>query len=157
MRCIALTSIISIILSLIHFGSVLAFNDIISVAVASLSSSYLVVLCLLLWRRSTGVIHPYDGSGHPLAQRIRLTWGPWRVPGAIGTFNNAVACCYLSLVFFFSFWPTATPVDAGSMNYSSVVFGGLVLLIVASYFLYGKKRYNGPVIETHSAQSIGLN
>lgn len=149
LRCIAFTGIISIVLSFINFGSPLAFNDIVSVAVASLGSSYMIVLSLLLWRRSTGAIQPYDGSQRPLEQGNNLSWGPWRVPGVLGIVNNAVACCYLIVVFFFSFWPTSTPVHAGNMNYSCAVFGGLVLLIVASYFLYGKTRYHGPVIETH--------
>ena len=30
----------------------------------------------------------------------RLIWGPWHLPGIIGTINNAYACCYMIFVIF---------------------------------------------------------
>lgn len=53
----------------------------------------------------------------------KLVWGPWRIPEPFGTGVNAFACVYLLIVFFFTFWPPATPVTPDTMNYSSLVMG----------------------------------
>lgn len=49
---------------------------------------------------------------------------------------------------FFSFWPTAVPVDATSMNFSCLLWGGTTLFGVVFYVLYGNRQWKGPVIET---------
>ena len=76
-----------------------------------------------------------------------LQWGPWKVPGAFGVANNIFACVYLFVLWFFSFWPGSVKVDAQSMNFSSVTFGGTVLFAIVWYFVRGKKTYVGPIVE----------
>ncbi|TID20309.1 amino acid transporter [Venturia nashicola] len=77
----------------------------------------------------------------------RLVWGPWRLPGVLGTINNIYACCYMVFVIFWSVWPPATPVKASTMNYSIVVTGGVMILSGIWYFIGGRKQYRGPVVE----------
>lgn len=80
--------------------------------------------------------------------QARLVWGPWKVPGILGTINNAYACVYMIFVIFWSVWPPATPVDASTMNYSVVVTGGVMILSGVWYFIRGKKVYKGPLVDT---------
>lgn len=76
-----------------------------------------------------------------------LAWGPWRIPGIWGILNNAFTCVYLAVVWFFSFWPTATPVTPQSMNFSVLVTGVVVIFSVLYYFIRARKIYVGPIIE----------
>jgi len=77
----------------------------------------------------------------------RLVWGPWRIPGVLGTLNNAYACVYMVFVIFWSVWPPETPVTAGTMNYSIVVTGGVMILSGVWYVVRGKEDYKGPVVD----------
>jgi choline transport protein len=77
----------------------------------------------------------------------KLVWGPWHLPGLIGTMNNAYACVYMIFVIFWSVWPPETPVTANTMNYSVVVTGGVMILSVVWYYIRGKKDYNGPIVD----------
>lgn len=58
---------------------------------------------------------------------------------------NVVAVCYATFAFFWSFWPSNTPVDASSMNWGVVMFVGVGIVCLLSYLLQGRKIYSGPV------------
>ncbi|KAI1214242.1 putative GABA permease [Annulohypoxylon truncatum] len=144
---IAFTTIVSVLLSLITLGSSVAFSNIVNLTVAGLYSSYLLSCMLLLWRRTqTQGIKPYDlhisrvGPGN-------LQWGPWRIPGILGVLNNAFACMYLLLLWFWSFWPPAMSVTPESMNFNVLTFGAVVLFAVAWYAIRARKVYIGPIVE----------
>ena len=94
----------------------------------------------------------YDfGRGSVVAQ-APLIWGPWHLPGMLGTINNAYACCYMIFVIFWSVWPPVTPVNASSMNYSVVVTGGVVILSIIWYFVRARKEYKGPTVDEEVAR-----
>ena len=120
-----------------------------SLAVAGLYGSYLVVLGLLLYRRCTNGIRSYLDTELSITNTAGtgLCWGPWRIPGRWGILVNVFSCAYLTTVFFFTFWPTSLPVDAASMNYNCVLLGGVMILSIAYYCIWGKKDYKGPRIE----------
>ncbi len=94
---------------------------------------------------------PDIGHGHVIAQ-ARLIWGPWHLPGIIGTINNAYACVYMIFVIFWSVWPPATPVTASTMNYSAVVTGGVMILSTIWYFVRARKVYKGPTVDKEVAR-----
>ena len=54
---------------------------------------------------------------------------------------------YLAIVFFFSFWPPATPVTPNTMNYSSLVMGFAAIMSGLYYVLVAHKTYTGPVVD----------
>ena len=145
------TTSISALLSLIGIGSSLAFNDIISITVVGLYASYLVALTLLLYQRTKRSIHA--GSESRWESTVvnvpdsSLTWGPFKMPGVLGTIVNSFAVIYMSIIFIFAFWPPAEPVGPASMNYACVVFGGTVLFSTVGYAVYARKVYQGPVVE----------
>ena len=144
LHTIILTTTFTCLLALINIGSSIAFNDVISLTVSGLFSSYLVCCGLLLWRRCTGGI---CGSSRDAAEKTGLRWGPFHVPGLWGIANNAVACAFMVIVIFFSFWPPATPTTAVSMNYSVLVFGAIILFSIGYYLTLAHRTYIGPLVE----------
>jgi hypothetical protein len=136
-----------VLLSLIILGSSVAFNNIVNLSVAGLYSSYFLTCSLLLWRRlQPKVIKPYSSRARKVAAG-NLYWGPWRVPGLLGVINNCFACMYLFVLWFWSFWPPATPVEPETMNISILTFGATALGAIYWYFFYRAKEYKGPLIE----------
>ena len=175
MVAVVVVNIFPCLLHLIYIGSSTAYNDVISISVSGLYASYLIPCSFLLWRRITGQIKPHrlgedDGAEtstgqdrgpnilHPLTveddgdietvlEQQDLNWGPWRVPGLLGTLNNSFACIFCVWVLFWGFWPPATPVNKENMNYSVLVLGSVIFFAVARYFLGGKVGYRGPLVD----------
>ncbi|KAJ5903999.1 hypothetical protein N7504_006382 [Penicillium tannophilum] len=85
-----------------------------------------------------------------------LIWGPWKVPGILGTINNAYACAYMLFVVFWSVWPPSTPVDYSTMNYSIVVTAGVLILSGIWYLVRARKEYKGPLIDEEVAEIMHL-
>ncbi|OTA58857.1 choline transport protein [Hypoxylon sp. EC38] len=143
------TAVIAIILSLVNIGDATAFNGVISISTAGLFGSYLVAAALLLYRRVTGGIRVANDDD-VLTNTVgsSLTWGPWRLHGALGIANNIFSCIYLIFVFFFSFWPPALEVTPQTMNYAVLVFGTVILFSMLYYAVWARKVYNGPIIES---------
>ena len=171
------------LLTLIYIGSSVAFNDVISLTITGFYGSYFLPSALLLYHRIKGNVLPHGTGvdapvpdvtdeakrGHlqqeepPLSLvtddqvaviNVRLVWGPWHLPGLLGTLNNAYACCYMVFVIFWSVWPPDWQVTAESMNYSVVVTGSVMLLSTIWYFVRGKKEYKGPLIDKEVASKM---
>lgn len=160
------------LLTLIYIGSYTAFNDVISLTITGFYGSYLLPASLLLYHRIKGHVMPYGTNPEELAgapdgtaayetekvatpsssevgvAQIKLIWGPWHIPGIVGTINNAYACVYMVFVIFWSVWPPVTPVTASTMNYSVVVTGGVLILAGVWYAIRGKHEYKGPLVDT---------
>ena len=145
------TTTIACLLGLISIGSSTALNDVLSLTINGLYSSYLICCSLLLWRRCTGAIKPPLQSLNTELEintaSTNLTWGPFRLPGALGIVTNSWACVYMIVVLFFSFWPPATPTTAATMNFSVLVTGTVVLFSVVYYWVWARRVYRGPVME----------
>jgi len=147
---VAMTTIISCLLALINIGSTTAFNNIVSLAVVGLFTSYLLASGLLLYRRCTNAIKFSSDSPLELVNvpNAPLVWGPWHLRGILGIINNAFACIYLTVILFFSFWPPVTPVVSATMNYSSLMLGAVLIFSIGYFVLHARKEYEGPVLET---------
>ena len=138
---------IAALLGLINVGSTTAFNDVVSLALETFYGSYLLVCGLLLFRRVRGDIATPEESAASLPLGKTYVWGPWRLAGSLGIVNNIIACVYLVIVGFFSFWPVALPVTPANMNYTSLVTGSVALFSMVYYFIWARKSYQGPVVE----------
>ncbi|KAH7412099.1 amino acid transporter-like protein [Phaeosphaeria sp. MPI-PUGE-AT-0046c] len=134
LNSIAITSTITCLLSLINIGSATVFNAIVSLTIAGFFGSYLIPFSLFLYVR---IKHPE-----------RVPPGPWTL-GRWGVFVNAFAIVWGVVVMFFSFWPTSVPVTAMTMNWSSVLWSGVVLFALGFWWVHGRRVYKGPVIETN--------
>ncbi|KAK5111932.1 hypothetical protein LTR85_011679 [Meristemomyces frigidus] len=131
MYTIALTGVVSALLALINIGSSVAFNAIVSLVTASYLSSYLIPIVLMILKR---------------LRKEPIRFGPWH-HGSLGFPINIIAAIYTLITVVFSFFPPSLPVTAESMNYSCVVYGGVIILGVVYYVLRGHKNYIGPSTE----------
>ena len=66
------------------------------------------------------------------------------MPGWIGFAVNGVACAYMLVWFVIYCFPYFLPTDSSSMNYASLIWGGLTML-VSAWWLFGVgEDYEGP-------------
>jgi amino acid transporter len=134
-NAIALSCIISCLLSLINIGSSTAFNAIISLNTGALMFTYtLSISCVCyrkIWIPHTLPLHRWD-------------LGRW------GLVINIVGLCYCVFAMFWSFWPTEMPVSADNFNWSIVIFAAVFILSLVMYAVKGIKEYEGPVMAVHS-------
>ena len=144
---VLLTTIVACLLALINIGSSVAFNDVISLSISGLYSTYLICCALLLYRRLKG--HMADEpealmiSNSP--QKVQLMpWGPFRVRGILGVIVNTLAVLYLLIMIFFSFWPPATPTTPATMNFSVLVMGAVMIFSILYYVFMARNVFRGP-------------
>lgn len=131
LRSVAFCAIVTGLICIINIASTVAFNAIVSITIAGLFISYMIPIILMITKR---LKH----------EPVRM--GPWTL-GKAGLSVNIIAVCFLTISVFFSFWPPAIPVTALTMNWSCAVFGGVVIIGLIWYGIYGRKVYNGPIIE----------
>ena len=135
------------LLALTNVGSTTILNDILSLVLAGLFSSYFLPASLLLYRRIMGQVQSFD-EGRGLSNlHQKLAWGPWLLKGGVGIANNIFACMNLVVVLLFSFFPPIAVVTPMSMNYTVLMFGAVILFSMFYYFAWAKKFYSGPVVE----------
>ncbi|KAI1764098.1 putative GABA transporter [Hypoxylon sp. FL1150] len=145
-NAILVTLAITVLLSLIVLGSAIALNALLSLAIAALFSSYLLVCGLLLWRRTTGAFQPHYNASEVISPG-NLAWGPWKLPEPLGVINNVVACLYSILLLFWSFWPQTTPTTPDNANWSVLVWGAVVIFSIVWYIVRAKNYFKGPIKE----------
>jgi len=129
-RMIVLVSILQALLGFIYLGNTTAFNAILSMSILGMYLSYLLpIVYMIMYRR-----------------KLRK-FGVFRMSGTVGLIVNIVAAAWLIFAMIFSTLPSYEPVTAQNMNYSTVVLGGWVFFGVVYFFIFGRKQYNGPLIE----------
>jgi len=95
--------------------------------------TYCISVSCVLYRRITA---PH------LLPKARWSLGRW------GILVNSIALGYAWTIFFWCFWPNATPVDASSFNYAPVMFIGVLIVALVYYFVKARHVYQGPVAYT---------
>ncbi|KAK5130289.1 hypothetical protein LTR08_002249 [Meristemomyces frigidus] len=119
----------TIILSLFIIGSPVAFSILTSLSLTGLISSYLMAIGCIFAKRLRGESFPVS--------RFNL--------GKFGLVANTIALCFLVVIWVFMFFPTAPSPGAAGMNWSVVIYGGVVILFTTYYFVRGRSTYAGPV------------
>ncbi|KAI9647889.1 hypothetical protein NHQ30_004277 [Ciborinia camelliae] len=148
LAAVVVVTVAPCLLALIIIGSATALNDILSLVLAGLFSSYFMAAALLLYHRVNKNIKTSSEDISEIISPVgRLTWGPWRINGVFGIANNIFACVFLVIITFFSFFPPTAKVTPATMNYSVLVFGSVVLFSIIYYVAYARKFYTGPVVE----------
>jgi choline transport protein len=98
--------------------------------------------------------------GCVLLRRLRgqeLPLARWSL-GRFGLPINMFAFFYSGFVLVFSCFPVAVPVTLTTANWAPVVWAGVIVLSLATYFLYGKRHYTPPVdfVEGRKKAGVGL-
>ncbi|PIB01044.1 Choline transport protein [Cercospora beticola] len=129
LNAVLISLLVTSLLSLINIGSTAALNAILALTAVSLLTSYIVVIgCVLLKRLRR----------QPLPNR-RWSLGRW------GGVVNAIALCFLLMIYCWMFFPAATPVEPESMNWAIVMFVGIMAIATVWYFVKGHESYVPPV------------
>lgn len=78
--------------------------------------------------------------------RKHVPYGPFKL-GRYGFFINVVSVVYTLTLVIFMVLPPYQPVTAKNMNYAGVVYGTVLLCIIAMWITHGRRVYEGPVKE----------
>lgn len=143
--------LITVLLSLLVLASDVALVAITSLFVAATSTPYLMSYTLLLWRRCTGGIRPYEsGSG---GIHGGPEWGPWNLHSFVSLWEpllmgllayGRVSVWNLSLLFW-SFWLQQNNPALDTVNWSIMVFGTGVLGSMTWYAVRARHYFKGPI------------
>ncbi|KAJ5814483.1 hypothetical protein N7474_006260 [Penicillium riverlandense] len=146
---IIVTVTVATLLALINIGSDTAMEDVVSMAVSGIYLSYLMVAILLFSRRVRGNISRYNDNDDDIVNvpGAKLVWGPFHCPGIVGTLINGYAIIYITIVIFFSFWPSQMNPGVEEMNWSVLAIGGSMFLAIVYYILRARRIYSGPIVE----------
>lgn len=129
LNSILFTGVVSSLLSVINVGSNIAYNQLASMGIAALLSSYLVSTSCMALRRA---------RGQPLLPaHFRL--------GRAGLPVNLVAIGFLLLAFVMSFFPPVAHPAPDTMNWAIMVYGVVIVASLAYYIPVGRHHYKGPV------------
>ena len=115
--------------SLVNIGPTVAFNQILSLGLAALLSSYLISIGCVALRRI---------KKQPLLDRAFDL-------GRFGLLINVGAIAFLLLAFVMSFFPGAPHPTVTTMNWSCLAYGGVLLIGAAYYIIWARHHYVGPV------------
>jgi amino acid transporter len=129
LNAVIISFLVTALLSLINIGSYVALNAVLSLTIAALITSYVIVIGCLVIKRV---------RGEALPER-RWSLGKWGLP------INIAALCFLAPIYVFTFFPLATPVDPSTMNWSVVMYAGILGFAAIYYVVHGHKVYTAPV------------
>ncbi|KAK3116715.1 hypothetical protein LTR53_002624 [Teratosphaeriaceae sp. CCFEE 6253] len=111
----------------IYVGNTTAFNALVGAFVLLSSSSYIAAILPNL-----------------LTGRKNIIYGSFHMKGALGFIMNIIACVYMIVWFVIYSFPAALPVTAPTMNWSSLIWGGLTVLVTLWWLVSARKGYKGP-------------
>ena len=129
MSAVLFTIAFSVLFSLVNIGSTVAFNQILSLGLAALLSSYAISVGCVAIRRIRG-------------QRLldsAFSLGRWGLP------INLSACAFLLLAFVMSFFPGTNNPTPETMNWSCLAYGGVLIIGGIYYLCFARYNYSGPV------------
>ncbi|GAT24587.1 GABA permease [Aspergillus luchuensis] len=129
LNAVLVSLVLTMLLSLINIGSTVALDALITLTVGALLNSYIVTVSCVAWKRI---------RGEPLPPH-RWSLGRW------GLWVNLGALAFLIPEFVFVMFPLYSTVDPENMNWSSLMYGGMLIFSIIYYALYGRKTYVPPV------------
>ena len=128
--------IIVSLLGCIYVGSTTAFNAIIGCFVILTTASYVAAIL-----------------PHLLTRRRNIVAGPFYMKGLFGDIMHAISVLPIVTFIVIYCFPYALPTDAKSMNYSSLMFGGLTLFVACWWF--GGPMRNGKYVGPQTMGGTG--
>lgn len=118
--------VLNIGLAAIALGSTTAFNDLAGCFAILSTISYLIPI-----------------ASHLLSGRRNIPHGPFWM-GKYGYFVNAVASLFIIFTNVIFCLPFFVPTTVQTMNYSSVILVGFLLLTGVWWIWHGRRNYPGP-------------
>ncbi|KAL9614423.1 MAG: hypothetical protein Q9167_001094 [Letrouitia subvulpina] len=125
-NAVLLCAILCTVLGCIYVGSKTAFSAFVGSFVVLTTLSYLTAIL-----------------PHLLSRRANVTPGWFWMPAAMGYIVNVISSLYIAAFIVIFCFPFALPVGVPTMNYNSLMTGGLTLF-VAAFWIWRHKDYVGP-------------
>ncbi|EST08577.1 Amino acid/polyamine transporter I [Kalmanozyma brasiliensis GHG001] len=126
-QSLLLCVLISSCVGVIYLGSITAFN------------SFLAALTILFFACYAMVIGSFMLNGRYIEKR-----GPYKLSSTVGWTVNVIAMVYMIFFGVIFCFPFVYPPTANTMNWSSVILVGVVLLSSVGYVTWGRNSYAGP-------------
>lgn len=126
LRAIIFCGVFATVLGCIYVGSTTAFSAFVGSYVIFTTLSYVAAIL-----------------PHLLSRRRNVTPGWFWMKGATGFIVNGITCVYIIVFIVIFCFPFSLPVDAKTMNYTSLITGGLSLFVLAFWFVR-QSTYVGP-------------
>lgn len=141
-RAIWIIVILQIVLGLIYLASSTAFNAILSMAIVSMYTSYIIPIAAML----------FGGRG-----RVRSAdYGPFKLGRSLGVILNIVSVGWILVSMVFSTFPGVMPTTADNMNYSIVVIIGWLVFDFLFYLVSGRRKFEMPIVSAGLIMGIPL-
>lgn len=131
---IVVITVLQMLLGFIYLGNSTAFNAILAMAIIGMYLSYILPICYML----------FFGR----SKLSRADFGPFKLGNALGITLNVISIVWLVVSILFSTFPSAMPVTAETMNYSSVVMAGWMVFGAVYFFGWGRKTFKVPEVRT---------
>lgn len=125
------------VLGLIYIGSATAFNAFVGSFAILTTLSYLLAIL-----------------PHLLSRRQYFPAGPFYMPTAVAYPVLGIASAYIIVWNVIYLFPFTYPTTADTMNYSSVMCGGLTILLFGWYLYKRSNGYTGPQVALHARDDI---
>ncbi|KAF1344273.1 amino acid permease-domain-containing protein [Delphinella strobiligena] len=125
------------LLGVIYIGSVAAFDAIIDVFCIFTTMSYLAAFL-----------------PHILFRRQYVKPGPFWMPDAVGYIVIGIASAYIIVWNVIFMFPYSLPTSAATMNYSSLISGGVTIFLTIWYAWKRKHGYVGPNVVIDASDDI---
>jgi choline transport protein len=130
MNLIVVSFVVSCLLALINIGSTIALNNITSISLVSILSSYIVSIGCIFCRRLTN--QPMLPAKFALSKSVGLAL-------------NVFSLVFLVFVYVFSFFPGVVDPTVAEMNWSILIHGAVIGFALLHYFVSARHVYDGPV------------
>ncbi|KAL9004728.1 MAG: hypothetical protein Q9188_002455 [Gyalolechia gomerana] len=133
-RAVIFCGVFTTVLGCIYVGSTTAFAAFVGSYVILSTLSYLAAIL-----------------PHLLSRRKNMIPGWFWMKGISGFIVNGISCLYIIVFIVIFCFPFGKPFDAASMNYASLITGGLSLFVLAFWFVR-QGTYVGPrqvVLDAH--------
>lgn len=134
---IAVSTVINLLLALVNIGSNVVFNAFTGLTVAAFYSSFIIAASVMLRKRLT-------------TPDADFRWGPFKL-GRFGVPVTIISIAYSMVGWFFSFWPPTAVVTVKTINWSVVVYVGVLGVSMIYWLLHARHVYTGPIIEVRPA------
>ncbi|KAJ5579450.1 uncharacterized protein N7459_005435 [Penicillium hispanicum] len=121
----------------IYVGGTTAFQALVFSFVVLSSLSY------------SGAIFP-----HVLSGRRNMVPGPFYMGQKLSMVMNILALMYIVITVVFFCFPLVLPATVHSMNYTSVIIVGLMVLTALWWFTRGRHEYQGPQYSFEAAERL---
>ncbi|KAI9266396.1 amino acid/polyamine transporter I [Helicostylum pulchrum] len=129
-RALLAQLIISILLIMPNFASAIYWQAIMSTAIISCNICYgMPFLCRLIWVRND------------------MPKGPFSL-GRFGLILNFISVVWVSFFSVILCIPSVFPVTPETMNWASVMIGGVLMFTLLFWFISGRKNYEGKIHST---------